>query len=150
MSSSVSLKHRSAGHNGAFLLATLAVMAGMFCAVFAGPVQKANAEEAASGFCPTNGYMLLDPAWTGIYRCDAPDNVSGYNRTWSIIFTQERAGCVDYADVWHNLIDSWKCFPKYTQGSISIRQDGGWYRGVIRNNNTNNSGWFHGIVSWKQ
>lgn len=129
-----------------FVLATLAVVVGMFCAVFAGPVQSANA--AGSWFCPTNGDMWLDPAWTGIYRCDAPDNVSGYNRTETWIYTNARAGCIDYADVWHNLIDSWHCVPSYSQGGITIRQDGGWYRGVIRNNNTNVGGWFHGAVFW--
>ena len=92
--------------------------------------------------------MWLDPAWTGIYRCDAPDNVSGYKRTSSYIYTNARAGCSDYADVWHNLIDSWHCVPSYSQGGVAIRQDGGWYRGVIRNNNTNVGGWFHGLVFW--
>jgi hypothetical protein len=119
----------------------------MFCAAATGPVAKADAD--AAYFCPTGGgWGWLDPAWTGIYRCDAADSVSGYGQDWAKVYTDSRAGCVDYADVWHNLIDSWHCVPQYSQGIVYIRQDGGWYRGVIRNNNLSYGGWFRGLVSW--
>jgi hypothetical protein len=122
----------------------------MFCAASAVSAPRANAEqEVAALFCPNGGEMWLDPAWTGNYRCDAGDGSSGYNRTAARIYTNERAGCVDYADVWHNVIDSWRCVGSYTQGTISIRQDGGWYRGIIRNNNTSKGGWFHAVIFWK-
>jgi hypothetical protein len=106
----------------------------------------AKAEFFAAHFC--NGW--LSPAWTGNYRCDAPDNVSGYNRENVFIATPERAGCVDYADVWHNLMASWVCYGKGANGGISVRRDGGWYRGVIRNNNTSYGGNFVGTVTWNQ
>jgi len=108
--------------------------------------QRAQASPAYLHFCPTGGtWVWLDPAWTGNYRCDGADSVSGYGRYKVEIDTFERAGCVDYADVWHNLITSWVCFPKETwYGAISVRQDGGWYRGVIRNNNSTYAARFGG------
>lgn len=91
----------------------------------------------------------LDPAWTGNYRCDSPDNISGYNRDRVYINTYERAGCVDYADVWHNLMASWVCYSKGTElGTIKVREDGGWYRGAIRNNNLTYAGNFNGVITW--
>ena len=67
-----------------------------------------------------------------------------------MITTITRAGCVDYADVWHNLIDSWHCYPKGTTlGGISVRRDGGWYRGAIRNNNLTYQGQFTGTITWE-
>ena len=125
-------------------LAALAVILGMLVTLSAAPVPKAEASEYASNFC--GGW--LDPAWTGIYRCDSPDNVSGYGRDLVSITTVERAGCVDYADVWHNLVNSWTCFPNHTQGYMSIRQDGGWYRGAIRNNNSTYRAQFVGSIWW--
>jgi hypothetical protein len=111
-------------------LIVIGLMVGLM--TFSAP-QQANAQsEIAYRVC--QGY--LDPAWTGTYRCDAPDYASGYGLDWALITTYERAGCVDYADVWHNLINSWACYSKGTEfGGIAVRQDGGWYRGVIRNNN---------------
>lgn len=122
------------------LLAALAITI-----VLLGPISGARAGNMAAGFqCGT-----LDPAWTGNYRCDSPDNISGYNRDRIFINTYERAGCVDYADVWHNLITSWVCYPKWTElGSVAVRQDGGWYRGAIRNNNLTYAANFNGVVSW--
>jgi hypothetical protein len=110
-----------------------------------GSVSTAKGFDYVTNFC--GGW--LDPAWTGTYRCDSPDEVSGYGRDYVWITTQERAGCVDYADVWHNLIDSWVCYSKYTElGGIKVRQDGGWYRGVIRNNNLTYRGNFRGTIAW--
>jgi hypothetical protein len=124
------------------LLITLAVL---LVAAASLSVSSASAGNLVAGFeCGK-----LDPAWTGNYRCDSPDNISGYNRDRVYINTYERAGCVDYADVWHNLMASWVCYPKWTQvGSINVRQDGGWYRGVIRNNNLTYAGNFNGLISW--
>ena len=127
--------------------AVLAVllMASAMCGVAASTqATKADASEYASNFCG----VWLDPAWTGNYRCDSPDNVSGYGRDLVSVTTVERAGCVDYADVWHNLINSWTCFPSHTQGYMSIRQDGGWYRGAIRNNNATYRAQFVGAIWW--
>jgi hypothetical protein len=124
------------------LLALLAAVTALLCGSWASSVTKAHADRWATTFCN----VTLDPAWTGIYRCDAPDNVSGYHLTWATVFTRERAGCVDYADVWHNLMNSWHCAGNWSQMSISIRQDGGWYRGVIRNNNSTYRGQFGGVV----
>lgn len=122
----------------------LALLAGMWAASL--PLAKADFNRAAGFQCGK-----LDPAWTGNYRCDSPDNISGYNRQWVFINTYERAGCVDYADVWHNLITNWVCYPKGTElGSVKVRQDGGWYRGVIRNNNLSSAGNFNGIVTWNE
>lgn len=107
----------------------------------------AEAEDLASNFCA--GW--LDPAWTGNYRCDSPDSISGYNRRNVMITNWERAGCVDYADVWHNLVASWVCYPKGTElGGIKVRQDGGWYRGAIRNNNSTYRAQFTGTIMWSQ
>lgn len=111
---------------------------------------NAQGAEVAAYFCPVQGnWVWLDPAWTGNYRCDGPDSVSGYGRDKVLLNTYERAGCVDYADVWHNLITSWVCFPKETfWNSITVRKDGGWYRGVIRNNNLSYAARFAGIITW--
>jgi len=119
----------------------------------AGSLKPATAEaDIAANFCPTyqvGTSMWLDPAWTGNYRCDGPDSVSGYHRNRVMVGTFERAGCVDYADVWHNLITSWVCFPKETYlGVLFVRQDGGWYRGVIRNNNLTYAGRFKGVITY--
>jgi hypothetical protein len=123
------------------LWAILAVSAVMLCTMSAGSASSASA--AGGTFC--NGW--LDPAWTGNYRCDSPDNVSGYGLRYVFVNTVTRAGCVDYADVWHNLIDSWVCTGKNSQVRIDVRQDGGWYRGTIRNNNLTYSGAFSGIIA---
>lgn len=141
-----SLRSRFISSRAAFLLAAFTVATTVFGVVSAGSAPRANAE-AAAWFCPSNGELWLGP-WLGDFngRCDAPDNVSGYNRNSANIYTNERAGCVDYADVWHNIIDSWRCVPNHSIGGISIRQDGGWYRGIIRNNNTSQGGYFHGLV----
>ncbi len=106
-----------------------------------------SASQASADGEPGIAYTVcvgrLDPAWTGNYRCDAPDSASGVGLSYVFINTYERAGCLDYADVWHNLINSWSCFPKGTTlGGYYVRRDGGWYRGVIRNNNLTYSGQF--------
>lgn len=127
------------------LIVLLALLASCTVLILA-PGAKAENEESGIAYRVCN--VSLDPAWTGNYRCDAPDYASGYGLDWVFINTYERAGCLDYADVWHNLINSWVCFPKNTSlGSYSVRQDGGWYRGVIRNNNLTYSGQF-GLVDY--
>lgn len=122
------------------LLLSVVAMLAIWLGAAASP---AKAWETAAGFqCGT-----LDPAWTGNYRCDSPDNISGYGVDYVFINTYERAGCVDYADVWHNLKASWVCYSKGTElGPIAVRQDGGWYRGAIRNNNLTYPGNFNGVV----
>lgn len=122
----------------------VAVTMVLLCSMASVSVSNVSAWENTAHFC--NGW--LDPAWTGTYRCDSPDNVSGYGRDYVWIQTGERAGCVDYADVWHNLVTSWVCYPKHTYAGMSIRQDGGWYRGVIRNNNLTYGGSFVGVIAW--
>jgi hypothetical protein len=130
-----------------WILSVLVASAVLFGMSSASPVSNAKAVGFASNFC--GGW--LDPAWTGTYRCDSPDSLSGYHRQNVMINTRERAGCVDYADVWHNLIDSWTCYPKWTElGGIKVRQDGGWYRGVIRNNNLSYKGQFIGTITWEE
>jgi hypothetical protein len=62
------------------------------------------------------------------------------------VFTNERAGCVDYGDVWHNLMNSWSCTTSHSEKDMVIPKDGGWYRGIIRNNNTSSGGNFAGNV----
>ena len=118
----------------------------MVCLSAVGTASSANASEYIANF----DCGRLDPAWTGNYRCDSPDNKSGYSvdRVW--IQTLERAGCLDYADVWHNLKASWVCFGKGTLASMDVRQDGGWYRAAIRNNNLTYSGLFTGMVGHNQ
>ncbi|HSS43331.1 MAG TPA: hypothetical protein VLK37_12375 [Solirubrobacterales bacterium] len=123
----------------------MAIGVALFTMLALGSISTAKAGNLVAGFeCGK-----LDPAWTGNYRCDSPDNISGYKRDRVFINTYERAGCVDYADVWHNLINSWVCYPKGTElGSIKVREDGGWYRGAIRNNNLTYAGNFNGLISW--
>jgi len=141
-SSSTGAKRRSLLSAICVLVASTA----LFSSLAAGSPTPAKAEKYATGFC--GGW--LDPAWTGNYRCDAPDNVSGYNRVYVAVRAFERSGCVDYADVWHNLITSWVCTPKETEAIISVRKDGGCYRGVIRNNNLSYKGQFSGSIWWTQ
>jgi hypothetical protein len=62
------------------------------------------------------------------------------------VFTNERAGCVTYGDVWHNLMNSWSCTSSHSQKDMYIPNNGGWYRGIIRNNNTSYGGYFDGNV----
>jgi hypothetical protein len=126
-----------------FAISVLVATAAMFSSIAVGSLTSAKASTAAK-FC--GGW--LDPAWTGNYRCDSPDSVSGYNRKWVGIVAVERSGCVNYADVWHNLITSWVCTPKYSETVIGIRNDGGWYRGAIRNNNLSYGGAFSGTIWW--
>jgi len=129
-----------------FLASVLVSATALFGSLAVGSPTNAKAEMLATSFC--GGY--LDPAWTGIYRCDAPDNLSGYNRRYVGIDAFERSGCVNYADVWHNLITSWVCTGKYSETVIGVRKDGGWYRGVIRNNNLSYKGMFVGSIWWDQ
>lgn len=127
------------------MLSLLAIAVASLFFMIGGSISRANGFEYAAGF----SCGKLDPAWTGNYRCDSPDNISGYGRDWVWINTYERAGCVDYADVWHNLKASWVCYPSGTElGAIQVRQDGGWYRGAIRNNNLTYAANFNGIIAW--
>ena len=147
MSTVDSPRRSQLGRKGLTIVAAMAAAAMLLMSL--SMVQKAPASELAAKFCPeASGYMWLDPAWTGNYRCDGADSVSGYGRDRATIYTWERAGCVDYADVWHNLITSWVCIPAGTWGYVNIRQDGGWYRGVIRNNNLTYGAHFYGIIQY--
>jgi hypothetical protein len=139
------LQIRGLGQRQGRFWAIMAIGAASLTLLALGSISTARAGNLAAGFACGK----LDPAWTGNYRCDSPDNISGYNRDRVFINTYERAGCVDYADVWHNLISSWVCYPKGTElGSIKVREDGGWYRGAIRNNNLTYAGNFNGLISW--
>jgi hypothetical protein len=121
------------------LVAALALAMGSISLVSA-PRASADGESGVA-YRVCEGW--LDPAWTGNYRCDAPDYASGVGLRNVFIRALERAGCVDYADVWHNLVNSWVCYPKGTElGGYTVRRDGGWYRGVIRNNNLTYKGLF--------
>jgi hypothetical protein len=135
-----------AGRGAKLWLGAIFVSAGLLIAVAAGPVSNASAVEPGSyNFCE----KWEDP-WQGEGqfhgRCDAPDSVSGYKLLRVSVFTYERAGCVDYADVWHNIMNSWSCTTSNSQKDIYPPNDGGWYRGIIRNNNTSKGGNFAGNV----
>jgi hypothetical protein len=139
------LQFRGVGQRQVRFWTIMAIGAALLTLLAIGSVSTAKAGNLAAGF----DCGKLDPAWTGNYRCDSPDKISGYNRDRVFINTYERAGCVDYADVWHNLINSWVCYSKGTElGSIAVRDDGGWYRGAIRNNNLTYAGNFNGLISW--
>jgi hypothetical protein len=64
-----------------------------------------------------------DPAYTAHY--------AGF-RVW----TNERAGCVQGVGYYGEPYTSWVCAPKESSASVGLPNDGGGYRGVIRNNNT--------------
>lgn len=125
-------------------LASFVAVAGMCVTATMGPVQSASAVEPGSHYFCTG---WLGP-WQGFYngRCDAPDSVSGYGLMRVSVFTGERAGCVTYGDVWHELKKNWSCTSNHSQKDMYIPNDGGWYRGIIRNNNTNYGGFFDGNV----
>jgi hypothetical protein len=129
-----------------FWLGAIIVSAGLVFAMAAGPISNAGAVQPGSyNFCET----WLAP-WQGEGqfhgRCDAGDGISGYKVNRVSVFTYERAGCVNYGDVWHNLMKSWSCTTSNSQKDIYLPNDGGWYRGIIRNNNTSKGGNFAGNV----
>ena len=136
----------SIGRRARLCLGAIAVSIGMLFVVTTGPVSSASALAPGSyNFCET----WLAP-WQGegqfAGRCDAGDGNSGYKLFRVTVFTHERAGCVNYGDVWHNLMTSWSCTTNNSEKQIFIPNDGGWYRGIIRNNNMSTGGNFGGNV----
>lgn len=132
------------GRRAKLWLGAVIASAAMLLAVSAGPVSTASAVTPGSyNFC--EGW--LGP-WQGFFngRCDAPDSVSGYGVYRVTVFTYERAGCVNYGDVWHNLMTNWSCTGNHTEKHLYVPDNGGWYRGIIRNNNTSKGGNFAGNV----
>jgi hypothetical protein len=120
------------------LFAALAIL----LAVAAGPAPKAAAE-------PANGYsyfctnVLLAPFGQSGDTCFAGRDLWGH-LIESAIWTQGRAGCVNYAGYYYELYTSWKCVGSNSSVGISPPRDGGSYQGVIRNNNLSYSGRFSG------
>lgn len=134
------------GRRARLLLTAIIASAGLLVAVTAGPVPIAGAVAPGSyNFCE----KWEDP-WQGEGqfhgRCDAPDSISGYGLLRVSVFTYERAGCVNFGDVWHNLMNSWSCTTSNSQKDMNIVDGSGWYRGIIRNNNTSKGGNFAGNV----
>jgi hypothetical protein len=122
----VQLRH--AGRWIGALLTTLAVSLSISSALAAAPVSQAG----ATAFC--NNVTLQawgkagDTCYAGLDQGGTLFNVQ--------LYTFERAGCLTYAGYYGELYHTWQCVGNNSSTEIVVPDNGGWYRGVIRNNNT--------------
>jgi hypothetical protein len=114
----------------AALLVVAALVASTASALAFGPVDRASANEP---FC-TN--IILQPWGKAGDTCYANPNQGGA-LALATIQTHERAGCVTYAGYYGEFYHTWVCTGNNSLANVYVNQTSGWYRGVIRNNNTN-------------
>lgn len=137
----------TAGRRVLFLLAALAASVAMSFAIAAGPVSTANA--VPNQFC--ENYWLSPYGQPGD-SCNALHSQGG----WSVgepnggtmlyvgVWATERAGCAAVIGYYGEQYGSWKCTSP-GQTNLAYVPQTGWYRGTIRNNNTQHSANFSGF-----
>lgn len=106
-----------------------------------------SAQAASENFC-TNAW--LNPHGWGGDRCWAPGHTTLYQ---ALVVTHERAGCVDIANGSNELMFAWVCgaagsSPAAAASIYDFNHAGMFRKGVIRNNNTSQGGYFEGSQSW--
>ncbi len=62
------------------------------------------------------------------------------------VYTKERAGCVRGLGYYGEPVTSWVCAPRESEARVGVPNTGGFYRGSLRNNNTNYPGYFYGMT----
>jgi hypothetical protein len=78
-------------------------------------------------------------------RCDQAVAYAAHYAGFRVI-NRERAGCVRGLGYYGEPVTSWVCAPRESEAFVSIPRTGGFYRGSLRNNNTNYAGWFYGMT----
>lgn len=117
---------RPLGRRGLLLLATLVATVGMFAALAAGPVAKAQA--GGEYFC----YYLAAPYGQSGDRCYSPN---ARWLTWVRAYGYDHSAC---SNAWKDgLVTNWACAPTATW-SNSYFDGTRFMLGVIRNNNQSN------------
>ena len=119
----------------------LAVCVPLSSALAAGPVSSAVADDE---FC-TN--VLLQPYGQTGDRCYEGLDKGNWYLSVVYVYTEDRAGCVTYAGYYGELYHSWECVGAHSGKQLYVSPDGGWYRGVIRNNNLSYAARFRGKSS---
>jgi hypothetical protein len=110
-------------------------------------VGSSSAQAASENFCTS---AWLAPYGSGGDRCWSPGHTSLYS---ALVVTHERAGCVDIANGANELMFSWMCgaawsSPAAAASIYDFGHEGLFRKGVIRNNNTSNGGWFDASLSY--
>jgi hypothetical protein len=107
---------------------------------FAATAPAAKAAESLGSFC--DPVLLLPYGQAG----DSCEGSTAYVAHYADVrvYTNERAGCVRGIGYYGEPHTSWVCAPRESFGDVQLPKDGGWYRGAIRNNNTNYYGRFSG------
>ena len=119
---------RALGRRGLLLLAALALSVPISSTLAAGPISAAHAES----FC---NWVWLSPYGQGGNSCDASLSEGNWHMMQVSVVTFERAGCVTYIGYYGESYHSWACAPANSRKDLYLPNDGGWYRGSIRNNN---------------
>jgi hypothetical protein len=99
---------------------------------------RAEADSLA-GFCA---------GWRAPYgqpgdRCDQNQAYAAHYAGFRV-FTKERAGCVRALGYYGEPVTSWVCAPRESEAYVNLPDNKGFYRGSLRNNNTNYPGYFYG------
>src|SRR3982750_119122 len=127
--------YRTAKRHPALLMAgALLVAMSMFAA---GSAPAAKADE----FCKS---VYLQPYGQYGDRCDMPVSQAGHHFEIGIQ-TSGRAGCVRVIGYYGEAVTSWQCTGSYSHTSILLANNGGYYRGSIRNNNLTYAAYFSGF-----
>lgn len=114
----------------ASVVAAMALLGGLVLT----PAAKAGVETPICG-------VTLAPYGQSGDRCWGPSQ----QRLLSVwVSTSQRSGCVTYASPSNELQDSWYCVGSGTSAGKYVRNDGGYHKAVVRNNNLTYSGWFGG------
>jgi len=127
---------RLTGKRGPALLAVLAMFTAM-AFLAAGTAPAAQADE----FCK-NAY--LQPYGQYGDRCDMLVSQAGHFFEVGIQ-TSGRAGCVRIIGYYGEPVTNWQCTSAWSHTSILRANDGGYYRGSIRNNNSTYGAYFSGF-----
>lgn len=129
------LESRSA-RRGALLLAGLLVaIASFFC------IKSAPASASYENFCS----QVLAPWGQPGDRCRGLGHFALYGVN---LQTYERAGCADYENSSSELIQPWTCISSHNIARLDVANQTVVLRGVARNNNVNNSGFFGASEFW--
>lgn len=120
------------------LVAIIAVI-GLGMSAVSTPAAKAD---SYSMFCSN---VWLGPLGNPGDRCYQNQAYTAHY-AWLRVWTNERAGCVQGVGYYGEPYTNWVCAPRESRAEVFLPDDGGGYRGVIRNNNVNNGGRFSGTT----
>lgn len=123
------------------MLAALAVTVGVLTALASGPVSKADAVWTDI-FC---NQVWISPSGT----CTMGEGYANHYARFQV-YTYERAGCVSATGYYGEQVMSWACVPAGYIGTVNPPNPQGWYRGIIKNNNSNSWGKFTGWAACRE